>query len=80
MTRYLGAEVCDAFNRAADEVLNAIDAPDEGARDAINLVVNAGLHFLRDANATLADAIAANYHVNPGDDGPLAWAREGANP
>lgn len=51
-----------AFNRAADEVLEiARDDGDELLRDAINLVVNAGLHFLEHPEASLEDAASENY-------------------
>jgi hypothetical protein len=68
-------EVSAAANRAADDVLEAIDAPDEGVRDAINLVVNATLTYLKSPDATLEEAIAANYKLDEGDEGPIEWAQ-----
>jgi len=51
-----------AFNRAADEVLDvADDGCDERLRDTVNLVVNAGLHFLEHPDASLEDAVRENY-------------------
>lgn len=51
-----------ALNRAADEVLEiARDDGDELLRDAVNLVVNAGLHFLEHPDASLQDAVRDNY-------------------
>lgn len=87
LTRYSHNEVEGAFNRAADDILDAIDAPDTGVRDAINLVVNAGLHYLaadvdfqariRDHTPTLEEAIKANYTIREGENGPLEWIKEG---
>lgn len=55
-------QISTALNRAADEVLQiARDDGDELLRDAINLVVNAGLHFIENPDASLHEAIAANY-------------------
>lgn len=55
-----------ALNRAADEVLAlAGDNPDDNTDglvcDAVNLVVNAGLHFLEHPEACLEDAVRQNY-------------------
>lgn len=51
-----------ALNRAADEVLKiARDDGDELLRDAVNLVVNAGLHFLEHPDASLEDVVRKNY-------------------
>jgi hypothetical protein len=61
-----------AANRAANEILEAIDAPEEGVRDALNLQVNATAYFLEHPDATLADAITANYSERP--ETVLAWA------
>jgi hypothetical protein len=61
-----------AANRAANEILEAIDAPEEGVRDALNLQVNATAYFLEHPDATLADAITANYSERP--EAVLAWA------
>ena len=67
------AELTSALNRAADDVLEAIDAPDEGVRDAINLVINAAAHYARHPGADLAAAITANYQEDP--ETVLDWAR-----
>lgn len=69
-------QVSAAMNRAADDVLEAIQAPDEGTRDAVNLVVNAALTYLDAPDATLQDAIEENYELDPEDeDGPVEWAQ-----
>jgi len=61
------------LSRAADMVLDAIDAPDTGVRDAINLVVNVAGHLLEHPDASLEDAIAASYQEEP--ETVLGWAR-----
>ena len=68
-------QVLEAFNRAADEAIEAIDAPEEGARDVANLVVNAGAHFLDHPGATLTEAIdASDYNVESPEE-VLEWCR-----
>lgn len=55
-------DAAKALNRAADEVLEiADDDGEERLRDAVNLVVNAALHYLEHPAADLDAAIAANY-------------------
>lgn len=54
-------ETVEALNRAADEVLTAIDAGDTGIRDVVNLVVNVAAYFAEFPKATLDDAIRASY-------------------
>jgi hypothetical protein len=63
------------MNRAADDVLEAINAPDEGTRDAVNLVVNAAMTYLGTPDATLQDAIDSNYQFDEDDGGPIEWAQ-----
>lgn len=59
---YTHEQVSVAANKAADDVLVATQAPDEGMRDAVNLVVNATMHYLDFPEGTLTEAIvAANY-------------------
>lgn len=61
--------ISSALNRAADEVLKiARDDGDELLRDAVNLVVNAGLHFLEHPDASLEDAVRENYDDNSADE------------
>jgi hypothetical protein len=54
-------QISEALNSAADEILEAVDAPDSGLRDALNLLVNAGLHYLEHPGADLSDVVSANY-------------------
>ena len=58
-----------ALNRAADEVfaLARYDG-DELLRDAVNLVVNAGLHFMEHPDASVQDAVRANYDDGSADE------------
>lgn len=58
---YTTEQVSAALNAAADSVLVAIEAPDEGVRDAINLVVNATMTMLDHPDASLEDVVASNY-------------------
>lgn len=60
------SDVQEAANRAADDIIAALELPDEGKRDCVNLVVNATLYYL-DGNpdATLADAIRDRYQEEP---------------
>lgn len=57
-----GDQVGTALNRAADEVLEiARDDGEELLRDAVNLILNAALHFLEHPEASLEDAVRENY-------------------
>lgn len=72
---YTTDEISAALNRAADDVLTAINAPDEGTRDAVNLVVNAALTYLDAPDATLDAVIEENYELDEDDVGPIEWAQ-----
>lgn len=68
------AHVRTAINEAADAVIDAVDMHDEGARDAINLVVNVFLHWLTDnPDASVEQVIEANYEASPKE--VLDWCR-----
>lgn len=71
MKTYSADEVKAAANRAADDVQVALDMPDEGSRDVVNLVVNATVHYLDNPEASLVEAIEANYGADAGD--VLEW-------
>jgi hypothetical protein len=76
MTNHADADVLRAFNRAADDILEAISAPDEGVRDALNLLVNAGMHYLDNPDSDLNDAIVASYVIDDDGRGPLDWIKD----
>jgi hypothetical protein len=62
--KYLGPDAvvtAQQLNRACDDVLAAIDAPDNGVRDVLNLLVNAALVYAADPTATLNDVAARSY-------------------
>jgi len=69
------AQVSGALNRAADDIMDAADVM-EPVRDAINLLVNTTLTYLGDPDADLADAIKANYQIEPDATGPVDWIGE----
>lgn len=46
----------------------ARDDRDELLRYAVNLVVNAGLHFMEHPDASLQDAVRANYDNESADE------------
>ncbi len=66
-------QVLAALNAAADDILDAVDAPDEGLRDGLNLLVNAAGYHLDHPNAELADVVADNYSTDLPS--VLAWVR-----
>nr|WP_036342931.1 hypothetical protein [Micromonospora purpureochromogenes] len=55
-------QVADALNRAADEILDAVNAGDEGLRDALNLMVNATGDYLAGKANTLREVVENGYH------------------
>lgn len=71
--RFTAAELATAANRAADDILERIDADDEGERDLVNLVVNATAVYLDDPEATLDDAIRTSYQLEPEE--VLEWTQ-----
>jgi hypothetical protein len=67
-------EVSGALNAACDEIIDAADLPDVGARDALNLLVNAAMSHLR--NGTVGDlesVVASNYGDDVTLNHVLAW-------
>lgn len=58
------AEVADVVDQAADEILDAVDASDEGLRDAVNLMVNATTTYLAGEADALREAVELNYDEN----------------
>lgn len=67
-------EVSAAINRASDDIARLSD--DEALRDAMNLVVNATMHFLDHPESTLAKTIEHNYDEDP--ETVFAWIGEAA--
>lgn len=57
----LPVQISDAFNRAAEDVLRVAGQEDQRLVDAVNLVVNAGLHYVEHPDSDLDDAIEASY-------------------
>jgi hypothetical protein len=71
---YTADEVVDLVNDAANAVDSAADLPDEGARDALNLVVNIVGTWVRDPDGerkSVTEVIEANYETAP--DVVLGW-------
>lgn len=61
-------EVKRVINSAADDVLAAIGAPETGAPDIVNLLIDVALRRLADpdmAQATVEDCIRAGYKADP---------------
>jgi hypothetical protein len=69
-------EVSDALNHAADDILNAVDAGDEGLRDGLNLMVNATLSYLAGEADSLQDVVESNYDDEY--DTVLGWVEQAA--
>ena len=54
--------VRDVLNQCADEICDAAGLPDSGARDALNLLVNAALHRLfTNPDAELDEVVESCY-------------------
>jgi len=69
-------QVADALNEAADDILDAVEAGDEGLRDGLNLLVNATLAYLTGQAQDLSEVVEQKY----GDDldTVLRWIEEAA--
>lgn len=72
-SQYPQGAVVAALNRAADDILEAIDAPDEGARDLANLLVNVTVAYLDGSASTLTQAIEQSYDADPEE--VLEWCK-----
>ena len=68
--------VTAAANRAADDILDAVDAADTGVRDALNLQVNATLGYLTGQAQDLSEVVDQGYEATY--DEVLSWIREAA--
>jgi hypothetical protein len=69
-------EVSDALNRAADDILDEVDAGDEGLRDGLNLMVNATVSYLVGEANNLWDVVESNYDA--AFDTVMGWIEEAA--
>ena len=55
-------EIVEKLNRAADDIIGAVPAMgDSGTVDAMNLLVNATIHYLERPTASLAEAVEVQY-------------------
>lgn len=54
-------KLTELMNMAADEILDAADAPDVGTRDAVNLLVNVVLTRIKHPAMTLAEVVEDAY-------------------
>jgi hypothetical protein len=73
---FTDGDVLTALNEAADDILDAVDAGDEGLRDALNLMINATIAYLRGEARGLRQAVEHSY----GEDYEtvLGWAAQAA--
>ncbi len=60
-TMFTEQQVTEALNHAADDILDAVDAGDEGPRDGLNLLVNAAIAYLTGQAQDLHDVVERNY-------------------
>lgn len=67
-------QVAEALNHAADDILDAVDAPDSGLRDAMNLIVNATVAYLTGQARDLQDVVASCYDAPYAE--VLSWIEE----
>jgi hypothetical protein len=72
---FTAEQVLHALNTAANDILDAARAGDEGLRDGINLMVNATIAYLRGEADDLHDVAEGGY----GEDlATLGWIGEAA--
>jgi hypothetical protein len=69
-------QVADALNEAADDILDAVEAGDEGLRDGLNLLVNATLGYLTGQAQDLSEVVELKYGEEL--DTVLGWIAEAA--
>ena len=62
---YTYRQVLSAANQAAEMVIGELELPDCGARDIVNLVVNALGTLLEEPTASLDKVIWDNYSEDP---------------
>lgn len=57
-------QVAAALNHAADDILDAVDAGDEGLRDGLNLLVNATVAYLTGRAQNLQEVVGQGYDAD----------------
>jgi hypothetical protein len=72
---YTQDQVSAALNKAADDIIEATEAEDEGLRDALNLLVNAVGSYLWDGAEDLEQVAAKNYDADL--DSIVGWIAQG---
>lgn len=73
-------QIADALNLAADDIIEVADLSDEGTRDALNLLVNATMHYLRediehDKTQRLHEVVESCYGSDMSLDRVLEWIK-----
>jgi hypothetical protein len=61
---YTEEQITEALSQAADDILDAVEAGDEGIRDALNLIVNAATAYLTGQAFDLSAVIEHNYDAD----------------
>jgi hypothetical protein len=72
---YTEDQVSAALNKAADDILEACEAEDEGLRDALNLMVNATAAYLSGKSEDLHQVAVLNYDAEL--DSIVGWIQQG---
>ena len=72
---YTQDQVSAALNKAADDIIEATEAEDEGLRDALNLLVNAVGSYLWDGAEDLGEVAVKNYDADL--DSIVGWIQQG---
>jgi hypothetical protein len=72
---YTAEEISAALNKAADDIIEATEAEDEGLRDALNLMVNAAGAYLWDGAKNLEEVAEKNYDADL--DSIVGWIQQG---
>jgi hypothetical protein len=73
--QYTQEQVSAALNKAADDIIEATEAEDEGLRDALNLMVNAAGSYLWDGAEDLGEVAVKNYDADL--DSIVGWIQQG---
>jgi len=73
--QYTQEQISAALNKAADDIIEATEAEDEGLRDALNLMVNAVGSYLWDGVTNLGEVAVKNYDADL--DSIVGWIQQG---